>query len=139
MSCKSFESFLARPNRRREGTDKGDFEMNEIEQLYKNAGVEDKNINNQLYKDLNYPQFNAKKQLELIKLLAQIEDVLITYYSCDKEYNIRYCVAGWYDGSVSGIKDITSNTVEEALAGLVNSLWQSLTEEERKQIRNVLK
>ena len=31
-----------------------------------------------------------------------------------------------------------SNNFEDALAGLVNQVWHSLTEEERKQIKEIL-
>ena len=116
--------------------------MNEIEKLYINANVEDKNINNQLYKDLNYPQFTAEKQLELIKWLAKrnygdyTSSLLINitdervYFSAGAKPNY-YVIEVLYDSN-------RCTDFKNALANLINNLWQDLTEEERKQVRGIL-
>ena len=88
--------------------------MNEIEKLYINANVEDKNINNQLYKALNYPQFTAEKQLEIVKCI-----LFSTWWMNLKRLQF-------------------AENFKEALAGLINDLWQDLTEEEKEQIRGIL-
>ena len=99
--------------------------MNEIEKMYRNANVEDKNINNQLYKDLNYPQFTAEKQLEITKFLFKkaiyydVEDD--KYWFCREE-----CESAGY------------KPFEEAIAHFINILWQDLTEKEKEQIRRIL-
>jgi len=105
--------------------------MNEIEKLYKNAGVEDKNINNQLYKDLNYPQFTAEKQLELIKWL------------CKNTYRnyllIRYDFTNYYWQIECNMSDSDkTDKFSECLASITNNLWQDLTEEEKEQVREIL-
>ena len=141
--------------------------MNEVEKLYENAGIKSlptcKNCNmldeywsNGTYcstckcdKDnyecnianYIYPPFTAKKQIELIKWLAirfnsdymaywhnEIKDVWIfrlyelTEISSEEPYI--------YEGRN---KDFT-----EALCDLFNDLWQDLTEEERRQIKDIL-
>ena len=101
--------------------------MSEIEKLYENAGIEKEFIpcpanyygydctrNNWDDEDCpcdieGYPPFTAEKQLELIKLL--IKDY---YYYLDA---------------------IDVNNFENSLAKLINDLWQSLTEQEKEQIK----
>lgn len=102
-------------------------EMNEIEKLYKNAGVEDKNINNQLYKDLNYPQFTAEKQLELIKWLGIRDEFNFYQNKITKDWI-------FYDHE----KDATHYNFKLGLASWVNYLWQDLTSEEKEQVRGIL-
>lgn len=123
--------------------------MSEIEKMYENAGVEkskcwddcttctrtscDKTIS---YIKAEYPPFTAEKQLELIKWLAR--------------HNFVVCknLGGWHTGINPTYDEdfgITCNkratnlgSFEYALAELINNLWQNLTEEERKQIKEIL-
>lgn len=108
--------------------------MSEIEKLYINANVEDKNINNQLYRDLNYPQFTAEKQLELIKFLGDVRDYTV---EIDKFKGVYYvgCRSAGSNDKLWG----SSNTFKDALAELINETWFCLTEEEKEQIRGILK
>lgn len=108
--------------------------MSEVKKMYENAGVEDKNINNQLYKDLNYPQFTAEKQLELIKWLIQknfYDERIIrsnfekTYFYC--LYIDDYCESEYFE------------KFAEALANVFNYFWQDLIETERNEIQDILK
>ena len=114
--------------------------MSEIEKMYENAGVK-KQIpkvcsSNELYckeceahiedampycKNAEYPSFTAEKQLELIKWIANRKGYP------DYEY-----FGELFDDY---IQLLDSN---EALAKLVNILWQDLTEKERKQIKEIL-
>ena len=112
--------------------------MNEVEKMYENARVEPEIIF--IDGDISKKEivFTAEKQIELIKLLAKNDNIYIIYYPFDNTYNIRYCVSGFYDGSVMGDREVTSVNFEETLAKLINNLWQDLTEEERKQIKEIL-
>lgn len=107
--------------------------MNEIEKMYRNANVEDKNINNQLYKDLNYPQFTAEKQLSLTTFIGlhygfqMIKNEAFDYIIATRIYvKFEYEYKGYGYG------------YGEAIANLVNNLWQDLTEKEKEQIRGIL-
>ena len=117
--------------------------MNEVTKLYENA---EPNRDCNLYKHFTecpmkhtqcedcenfvYPSFTAEKQLELIKWLSDTDYYIHNLYKTidTKEYCIE-----------NDFYDIQANEFEEALANLVNKLWQDLTEEERKQIADILK
>ena len=102
--------------------------MNEVEKMYENAGIEPV-----LFYDCeSYNQkaekgylFTAEKQLELIKWLAKY-DISIWH---TKVWDIE---ADELSGCISG------EVFENVLAQYINYIWQSLTEEERKQIKNIL-
>lgn len=96
--------------------------MNEVEKMYRNAHVyprvygditketfENKKFN---MADMCNEAFTAEKQLGLIKFLI-------------KDYNYYLDV-------------IDVNNFESSLAASLNDLWQDLTEEERKQIKEIL-
>ncbi len=116
----------------------------EIDKLYENAGVEKKRMckwtcrgnefcstNCEHYESTKefYPPFTAEKQLELIKWLVRNQDIFkITYH---REFL-------WCSG-VEWVESGCYEEFEESLADLLNNLWQSLTEEEKEQIRSVLK
>ncbi len=129
--------------------------MSEIEKMYENAEVK-KQIpkicsNNELYckdckahienampycENAEYPQFTAEKQIELIKWLAR------------QNFVVCKNLGGWHAGinptydedfGITCSKRATNlGSFEYAIAGLVNTLWQDLTEEERKQIKEIL-
>lgn len=119
--------------------------MNEIEKMYKNANIKAKEYcdrdsdacmsccpeweNRQdcwKYKSV-IPSFTAKKQIELIKWLALRDGITIVAYiggiysSEHDKYNVSEC------------------SLESCLARLINNLWQSLTEKEKRQITDILK
>lgn len=135
--------------------------MNEIEKLYKNAGLsnmwveryDDKEIWHKSYGEMistmmqlndwtkqvaidvakkeckkEFPPFTAEKQLELIKLLTQRCDLSISHFT---EWEFIH-----FDGQEP--IQITGKDFTETLAKLVNAYWQSLTEEERKQVKEVI-
>lgn len=108
--------------------------MNEIEKLYKNAGIpkfgkrqcRDSeylecqnycfcNVDNKCDKFIiDYPPFTAEKQLELVKWLLNTINLLC----------------------LSPLKN--SEDFENDLAGLINCLWQDLTSEEQIEIKEIL-
>ena len=111
--------------------------MNEVEKMYENAGIK-KDWNSTPYGGIEeyYPPFTPEKQLELIKWLAR--------------HNFVVCknLGGWHTGinptydeefGITCSKRATNyGSFEYALASLINYLWQDLTEEERKQIKEIL-
>ena len=125
--------------------------MNEVEKMYENAGVkplgntdlremkilvdgkvfvEGKDLPNNYYNI--YPPFTAKKQLELIKWLSTKELKIRTN---KQPYAVYVGVLGNDNTCFYGCEGLY---LEQTLSELINHLWQDLTEEERKQIKNIL-
>lgn len=119
--------------------------MNEVEKMYENAKVEQKRMCEWTCKDsevcntlcehyestqLYYPLFTSEKQLKIIKWLLNSYDIGFSKLGerIDTSLDGVNCISGLGSG----------NTFEESLAQAINDLWQSLTEEERKQIKNIL-
>lgn len=123
--------------------------MSEIEKMYENAGFKKQEIENCTYKNStpcghicddgedcpyleikeDYPPFTAEKQLNLIKWIAEYkEECRITY---EKEY--KWCTQTDWQSS------FCYDNFPASLANLINNLWQDLTEEEREEIRKILK
>ena len=122
--------------------------MNEVEKMYKTifgefapncslcAKLIDCEIINNTHNCNNFEcdykrLFIAEKQIELIKWFvinnAELETLEITYYLNDC-FQISSCTKSSH----------FETNFENAIAGLINSLWQDLTEEERKQIKEIL-
>ena len=107
----------------------------QIEKMHENAGVKKINTHQSKIDNgdprftgishsdsyIDYPPFTAEKQLELIKLIANRKGYP------DYEY-----FGALFDDYIQ------LREFDEALARLVNDLWQDLTEEERKQIKEIL-
>ena len=108
-----------------------------IQKLYKIAGVE------RIYSEFNSGKetvvervfFSPYRQLELIKLLAHKahNGLLINKHITDNGASMIFDNLGSESTLASSFISF-----EECLAKLVNNLWQDLTEEERKQIREIL-
>ena len=81
----------------------------------------------------NYPPFTAEKQLELIKWLIQKNFYDERIIRSNYEKTCFYClyIDDHYESEYF-------EKFEEALANVFNYLWQDLTEEERKQIKEIL-
>ena len=135
--------------------------MTEIDKLYSLAGIEpqkqcyywdcpystgDIALDLQKEKDCTncnnpdkaaYPPFTAEKQLELIKWLSELDmlEIMRTTRE-DKAWIIKseYEMSGNIYKHASRLKSF-----EESLAGLINSLWEDLTEAEHNEIRNILR
>lgn len=140
--------------------------MNEVEKMYENAGVKplptcnncnmlDEYWSNGTYcstckcdKDSDecnmanyiYPPFTTEKQLKLIKWLASKQ---YAKYTTSLLINIRDTVR-FSGGLIAGVctlnvrYDKQDKEFKNALAGLINEMWQDLTEEEQEQIRSIL-
>ena len=114
--------------------------MSEVEKMYRNAESlycnkcrRHSEIDCIYMCENKYPPFTAEKQLSLIKWLIQqnMTDYRIINYFEDS----YYCFYAWEEGFKES--DLFKS-YEEALACLFNHLWQDLTEEERKQIKEIL-
>lgn len=84
-----------------------------------------------------YSPFTPEKQLNIIKLISKQGQIIIENWEKDNRgfnitfranSNLRYIT----------MDCITRKTVEEALAQIVNDLWQDLTEEEKQQVKGIL-
>ena len=81
---------------------------------------------------IDYPPFTAEKQIELIKWLSDFTDFGTFSIDHDKsEYGIAFCVHddGYY---------FVDKIFEECIAKSIKYLWQSLTEEEKQQVKGIL-
>ena len=109
--------------------------MSEVEKMYENAGVEPvlfydcESYNQKVEKGY---LFTPKKQLELIKWLSTKELKIRTN---KQPYAVYVGVLGDDNTCFYGCEGLY---LEQTLSELINHLWQSLTEEERKQIKEVL-
>lgn len=135
--------------------------MSEIEKMYENAEVnkvgkrsctdgEYANCQNYCFVTKNnkcdkfnyqYPPFTAEKQIELIKWLGLKDDIdYIRYYykPLAEEWVFEITYMTEFSNEPAFIVISYEHKLEEGLAKCINNLWQSLTEEERKQIKNIL-
>ena len=132
--------------------------MNEVEKLYDNAGIKPRyrctyrdvwcpiedvgkynpkcprqsviEICDVRTKDKRLPLFTAEKQLELIKWSARREPKVEIGYSPVH----GYCVENPTDTCY-----YFGEQFDNALASLINILWQDLTAEEQRQIKEILR
>ena len=110
--------------------------MNEIEKMYENAGFETEivpcySLNCEYFEvDKGYPPFTAEKQIELIKFFAIKGDF-------DESVDIAKNTYDFWTMYFGG-RRWTAKGFEETLAGLINSEWQDLTEEEKQQVKGIL-
>lgn len=113
--------------------------MSEIEKMYENAEINPLCQIPDMYCGIKnvYEDFTAEKQIK-------IEDVLLQNkrnYNKWIEYNINV-YGEWVIRFVKTNKFAPYVAVEktraEALANLVNNLWQDLTKEEKQQVKGIL-
>ena len=86
--------------------------MNEIRKMYNNVGFDI------VACGYDYPYFTAERQLSLMAFLIN-RKVGLSFKAEEGE--------------------ITVEAISKGLAGIVNKIWQDLTEEEKEQIRKILK
>ena len=110
--------------------------MSEIEKLYSLAGIESVGFNPYKLKD-EYPPFTAEKQIELIKWLAKNKQGFgLDYYA--------YSSSSVWECGVQFEWEVYKQRFEhsefsESLSGLINDLWQDLTEARQNEIKDILK
>lgn len=78
-----------------------------------------------------YPILTAEKQIELIKFLMKQEDFSWTIAQQGKDTKYVFYVG--YEYGSGDFKEFT-----EAIAGIINDLWQDLTPEEKQQVKGIL-
>jgi hypothetical protein len=113
--------------------------MTEVEKMFENAGIKplcqlpDKFCGVQnIYED-----FTAEKQIEIIKLISKQGQVIIENWEKDnKGFNVTFRANS--NLRYITMDCITRKTVEEALAQIINDIWQDLTDQEKEEIRNIL-
>lgn len=116
---------------------------NNIEKLYKLAKVEKLNkVSIHLNKAYNfefhetdtksdfYSPFTDTKQLELIKWSA-----------FEKRFSMKYINAKWYfsTGEMGMSTSAKYEPFEQLLAYFICNLWQDLTDEQREEVRGILR
>ena len=127
--------------------------MNEVEKMYENCNIKPKQegycgwdsncpyphhkCNDECpywkYKDIaEYPPFTAEKQIELIKWLCinTYRNYLLFRYNFTNNYWQVEC------NMIDSNKELVFSN---ALASIINNLWQDLTKDEQEQIREILK
>ena len=111
--------------------------MNEIEELYKKAGVEKIRVNEMIIPssgecigyDLVYPSFTVEKQIELLKVIMQG-----TWIEMAQHFGTKF-----YMGEINFKKHYEAETFEEVLAGITRLLWEELNPRQKEEIKNILK
>ena len=101
----------------------------QVEKLYENAGVESVGFNPYKLED-EYPPFTAEKQLFLFQWVCKkFEEIYISYTDFEevKSWEIVYKIS------------VHRNSFEECLCAFINLFWQSLTDAEKTQIKDILK
>jgi hypothetical protein len=103
--------------------------MSEIEKMMQNANIE-KHWNSTPYGGVeeHYPPFTAEKQLELIKWLAKTGDV------CRIDATVKN---KWFVENEVGYSKCFAE-FEEALANVINIIWEYLPEEDKQQVKGIL-
>lgn len=114
--------------------------MSEIEEMYKNAiekqsyctahdCLDMSKCENCYFCKRIYPSFTAEKQLKLIKWYVRREPKVEIGYSS---------VCGYWVETPTDTRYYFGDQFDNALASLINNLWQDLTEEEKQQIKEIL-
>ena len=111
--------------------------MSEIEKLYKNCGfvetIKHYGCHEHRVKDI---PFTAEKQIELIKWLVKHRFNFMVYELTEKDFTFE--VINKRLKQTSQFVSLSENNFEEGLAKILNCFWQSLTEEERQKIKEIL-
>lgn len=102
--------------------------------MYNNANVK-KNWDSTPYGGIieYYPPFTAEKQIKIIEWLGNSKaffDENETIFSLITNHKDKNGVVRGYEGK--------GNSVDSCLAGLINNLWQYLTDAEKAQIKEIL-
>ena len=91
--------------------------------------------------EANYPPFTAEKQLKLIKWLILndfVDELDIFYRPFELMWVFKIYNVPEFANEKSACRMGADMTFEKGLASLINNLWQSLTEEEKQQVKGIL-
>lgn len=126
--------------------------MSEITKLYENAGIEKIELDYPDNFEPFYPEFTAEKQIAILMFILNKfgdigfqkmysirgndentrKDFIKCLCDCEHETLDSRPVDFYYQNGASG------DNLEESLAGLINTLWQDLSEEEKQQVKGCL-
>ena len=116
--------------------------MSEIEKMYKKCNIKKYRL---LDRDGKlkwvYPPFNAEKQILLLQLLARIEPAdyfQFFFYEIKQEWVFRLNMLTELSCESAYIYESRNKNFDECIAGLINIIWQDLTEEEKQQVKGIL-
>ena len=115
--------------------------MNEIEKMYENAGIEKIELDYPDNFEPFYPEFTAEKQLKLIKWLILndfVDELDIFYRPFELMWVFKIYNVPEFANEKSACRMGADMTFEKGLASLINNLWQSLTKEEKQQVKGIL-
>ncbi len=84
------------------------------------------------YDKVVYPPFTAEKQIELIKWLSKSKNGFGFFDAGEKVSCCCDFDCEWFE------ENFYAEDFDNALSGLINSLWQDLTEEEKQQVKGIL-
>ena len=112
-----------------------------IQKLYEIAGVE------RIYSEFNNGKetivervFSPYKQLELIKLLMKYKQtLLIELQYFEGDYCVTHCAECEDNDGVEYVITGRAKLLENAIADLFIDMWQDLTEEQKQEIKRILK
>lgn len=100
--------------------------MNEVEKMYRNAHVYPR-----VYGDITKETFENK--------VFNMVDMCNEAFTAEKLINLEMFLINKGDFDIKkGSVDITFESFTSCITGLINNLWQDLTEEERTQIKEIL-
>lgn len=100
--------------------------MNEVEKLYRNAHVYPR-----VYGDITKETFENK--------VFNMADMCNEAFTADKLINLEMFLINKGDFDIKkGSVDITFESFTSCIAGLINNLWQDLTEEDKQQVKGIL-
>ena len=102
--------------------------MSEIEKMYSNSGIKKIELDYPDNFEPFYPEFTAEKQIELIKWLAETGDV------CRIDATVKN---KWFVENEVGYSKCFAK-FEEALANVINIIWEYMPEEEKQQVKGIL-
>ena len=126
--------------------------MSEVTKLYENAGIEpeykdcciitDKYLNYET--ELSYEDLMDKECPHNQECTDECEyaynKIIYPPFTAEKLINLVMFLINKGDFDIKkGSVDITFESFTSCIAGLINNLWQDLTEEECKQIKEILK
>ncbi len=124
--------------------------MNEIEKMYEKLNIKKEYECNApaCYRDLNacplwckncehlisfYPPFTAEKQIRLVEILSKRT---LKVFTNEQPFCVKVSVKDQKNDYFIGCEELNFGS---ALANLVSHLWQDLTEEEKQQVKEILK
>lgn len=115
--------------------------MSEVEKMYRNSGIKKIELDYPDNFEPFYPEFTAEKHLELIKLLSKVtlaDYFQFFFYEIKEEWVFRLFMITEMSCESAYTYEGRNKNFAEALAGLINAIWQDLTDTDKVQIKEIL-